>query len=592
MCDTWVSMAKSQRQKSTKKGKSAAAAAPANAGMLGSAEIELRLWQRLHGLATQCKDGRDIDKILRSTLRLALDFFSAEAGCVVVRPPGHSAVDMHFSAPRDHHWDLDFLSAFLRGDDVCVPDDQMYARLRRNGRMWGLLALDRKGHTFPWDARRAFSSIGTVATELMQRADECRVREVRTRIDRRILEQLRPNDLFYQILHGIRSLTGYDHSAALLIWNEPSESLEVVAEQIAWCKAKSERVGLKLPLGKDIRELLGSGSWFGFDRVDGAWRSWSSTKAEALADLMDYNNDDSHVASNPVESALLCAPLTTRDGVLGLLKVAASFPGTFGQHEADLVTGFLVQASVAMQNLKRTQSLEDQVIAAERKHAVANLARGVSHDINNALGAVFPLVQQLRADLEAGEFDPETASDDLRQVERSLQLCRRVFGGMLNFARGMGHSSTDVALRYEIDCTLAILKDRFQRRNILVVVDVPAELPTIRGVRSNFEQLLLNLFSNAHDAMLEGGTLTARARHSADCIELLVEDTGCGIPAANLSKVQEPFFTTKQSGSGLGLAICRSIISELGGSMRIESRGQQGTQVIVSFPLRIEEMTT
>jgi len=583
-------MAKSQRAKSS--GKKSSGTTPPNSGMLESAKQELRLWQRLHGLATQCKDGRDIDKILRCALRLGIDFFRADAGCVVVRRPGRATVEIHFSNPRDHVWDLDLLAAFLRGDDeVAVPEHQMYARLRRNGRMWGLLALSAAGRNFPWDARRAFSSIGNAAAELMERADESRVREVRTRIDRRILEQLRPNDLFYQILHGIRSLTGYDHSAALLIWDDESSSLEVVAEQVAWCKAKSQRIGLKLPLTGVNNRLLTSAPWHGFNRIDGQWQNWNGSGAEDLAQLLDYNNDMREMLDDsPVmESAMLCAPLITRDGVLGLLKVAACSPGTFSRHDADMITGFLVQASVAMQNLKRTESLEHQVIAAERKHAVANLARGVSHDINNALGAVFPLVQQLRADLEAGELDPATATEDLRQIERSLLLCRRVFGGMLNFARGMAHSSTDVVLRHEIDCTLAILKDRLQRRQIQVIVDVPTDLPTFRGFRSNVEQLLLNLFSNAHDAMPDGGTLTMRAQYNVESIELFVLDTGCGIPAANLSKVQEPFFTTKESGSGLGLAICRSIVSELGGTMRIESQRQQGTSVHVIFPRRFEE---
>jgi signal transduction histidine kinase len=247
---------------------------------------------------------------------------------------------------------------------------------------------------------------------------------------------------------------------------------------------------------------------------------------------------------------------------------------------------------VAIENLKRTESLEHQVIAAERKHAIADLARGVSHDINNALGAVFPLVQQLQADLNSGQFDEQTALQDLQQIERSLRLCRRVFGGMLSFARGIADIATNVALRYEIDCTMAILKNRLQRRNIQVIVDVPEDLPSFRGVRSNVEQLLLNLFSNAHDAMPEGGIITARARQVADSIELTVEDTGCGIPAAHLLQVQEPFFTTKPDGSGLGLAICRSIVSELGGSMRIESRLEQGTSVQVTFPLPTDEKAT
>jgi two-component system NtrC family sensor kinase len=260
-------------------------------------------------------------------------------------------------------------------------------------------------------------------------------------------------------------------------------------------------------------------------------------------------------------------------------------PGTFGRHEAELITGFLLPASVALQNLRRTQSLEQQVIAAERKHAMADLARGVSHDVNNALGAVLPLVQQLQDDLEAGELQREQAAEDLEQIERSLQVCRRIFGGMLGFARGAAHNAGDVFLKHEVDCTLAILKEGIERQNISLTVDVPHDLPPLCAVRADVEQLLLNLLSNARDAMQQGGTLRVRAARLEDQIELWVEDTGCGIPAAHLSKVQEPFFTTKATGNGLGLSICRSIVSELRGSLHIESQPQQGTRVRVLVPL-------
>jgi signal transduction histidine kinase len=263
--------------------------------------------------------------------------------------------------------------------------------------------------------------------------------------------------------------------------------------------------------------------------------------------------------------------------------------GTFGQHEATLVTGFLLQAAVALQNLQRTNSLEQQVITAERKHAMADLARGVSHDINNALGSVLPLVQQLRAELDEGRVDPRPMSEDLRQIENSLQVCRRIFGGMLGFARSATYRMGEVHLHQEVDCTLAILKEGLERKNIRILVDVPVDLAPVRGVRADIEQLLLNLISNARDAMQGGGTLTIAAWQQPSLLHLTVQDTGCGIAASDLAKVQEPFFTTKPSGNGLGLAICRSIVSELGGSLKIESQRDQGTSVSVQFPLSVQE---
>jgi hypothetical protein len=86
-----------------------------------------------------------------------------------------------------------------------------------------------------------------------------------------MLEQLRPQDLFYQILHGLQSLTHYDHSSALLICNRRDDALEVVAEQIAWLIGKSRRIGLKLPLNDDIWALIRNSQACGFDRHNGGW---------------------------------------------------------------------------------------------------------------------------------------------------------------------------------------------------------------------------------------------------------------------------------------------------------------------------------
>jgi two-component system, NtrC family, sensor kinase len=269
-----------------------------------------------------------------------------------------------------------------------------------------------------------------------------------------------------------------------------------------------------------------------------------------------------------------------------VLKIAAVHPGTFGPYEAELVNQFLPQAALALHGLKRTQSLELQVLAAERKHAMADLARGVAHDINNALGGVLPLVQQLRFDLERGEFQSDQVDGDLREIERSLQLCRRVFGGMLKFARTMTRNASEIYLHDAVESTFAILKDRLERRGIRAELDVPTSLSPLRGVAADIEQLLLNLFNNAAESMQSGDSLTVKARQDGQTIQLLVADTGCGIPPEDLPRIQEPFFTTKPSGNGLGLAICRSIVSQMGGRLRIESRLGAGTQVSVTFPLK------
>src|SRR5207237_5972355 len=117
-----------------------------------------------------------------------------------------------------------------------------------------------------------------------------RIVEVRARIDRKIMEQLRPKDLFYQILHGLRSLTNYDHSSALLICDPRENALEIVAEQIAWLKGRSRRIGLRLPLNDDLWHLMRDSTVYGFNREDGGWREWLGQDSIALAQLLDSNN--------------------------------------------------------------------------------------------------------------------------------------------------------------------------------------------------------------------------------------------------------------------------------------------------------------
>jgi signal transduction histidine kinase len=282
---------------------------------------------------------------------------------------------------------------------------------------------------------------------------------------------------------------------------------------------------------------------------------------------------------------MLCAPLATRDGVLGVLRVAACYPGSLSSYEADLVQRFTPLAAVAIQNSQRTVTLEAKMLEAEKKHAVANLLRGVSHDVNNALGCVLPLVQQILADVESNELQGDTLSQDLQQIEQSLQTCRRIFGGMLALARDTSQGNLQANVRRALDSTLAVLRDGLERQGIQVDIQLGDAVPNIQAGQGDLEQLFLNLATNARDAMPTGGVLLIKADAVGDDIAILIHDTGCGIPAESMSLIQEPFFTTKKHGNGLGLSICRSIIRNAGGRMEIKSQPGVGTQIRVLLPI-------
>lgn len=110
----------------------------------------------------------------------------------------------------------------------------------------------------------------------------------------------------------------------------------------------------------------------------------------------------------------------------------------------------------------------------------------------------------------------------------------------------------------------------------------------MNGVQADVEQLLLNLVSNARDASQAGDRLTITATRDGSSIELVVEDTGCGIPKEHLNKIQEPFFTTKTDGHGLGLAICRSIVAQMRGQLQIDSNPGVGTRIRATLPAQVE----
>jgi two-component system, NtrC family, sensor kinase len=553
--------------------------------MVANREAEAKLLGFLDTLNGRLKSVGDDQKALWLSLRLTCEFFKASDACLALLPPGKTFADLMYVLPRGGVWDLSLLTAFLHRQKPAIPADTLLAPLNRRNRLWAVLGLRFQRGDFDRNvSARALYRIARAVSESIHRMDWERIVEVRSQIDHKIMEQLRPKDLFYQILHGLRSLIRYDHSSALLICEERGDALELVAEQVAWLKGKSRRIGLRLPLNETLWDLMRDGIVYGFDREGDGWLERQGQKAAPLAELLDYNRPTDGPDAVPREAALLCAPLCTRDGILGILKVAARHPRTFGGYEAELLQRFMPLAAIAVQNSQRTEILEAKMLEAERKHAIANLARGVSHDVNNALGSVLPLVQQMLVDVQSGRIETPVLADDLQQIEQSLQTCRRIFGGMLAMARGLGQKIGEGSLARAIESTLAILKDSLRRQGIRLNLNLPDDLPVMKGAQGDLEQLCLNLMTNARDAMPTGGTLSIQVRQISDDVEVLIEDSGCGIRPEHLSRIQEPFFTTKHSGHGLGLSICRSIVWDMRGDLKISSQEGKGTQVRVLLP--------
>ncbi|MEM7582692.1 MAG: ATP-binding protein [Acidobacteriota bacterium] len=542
--------------------------------------FQLKLLRLQADLRTRLRDVLDVRKALIFGLRVTRDLFTVAEGAIATLKPGRSHAVVIYAHPKSAAWDEELLTRYIAGDRPPIPSGMLLAPVKRRGRSWAVLALRHEGSPFTPEQREALFAITQTLTEIIRELDEKRSRKVRRKIEQKIANHREPKDLIYDILHGLRSLTRYDHSASLFIARDESDTLELVAEQIAWTKARSRRIGMHLDLDDSARRQLGKSVVRLFEASNGIWHGPSGAAASELPGLL--SDEKTH---GPAEVSMLCAQISTPAGALGLLKISARRHGVLGAYEAQLVEEFLPLASLAVQFSVRTETLQARVLQSERKHALANLTRGITHDVNNALGAMLPLVQQMRADVRDGEIDADTLVEDLQSLETSLQTCRRIFGGMLAIARGSGKGVGHGNPRRAIDSALSVLGDSLKRRSIDVALELPKELPTIRGSQGDLTQLFLNLLTNARDAMPDGGELRVSAENGDAAVKVTVQDNGCGIPNAMLDRVSEPFFTTKIDGNGLGLSICRSILWDIGGEMVIESKAGKGTRLRLVLPV-------
>ncbi|GAB1342078.1 PAS domain-containing hybrid sensor histidine kinase/response regulator [Gemmatimonas sp.] len=241
------------------------------------------------------------------------------------------------------------------------------------------------------------------------------------------------------------------------------------------------------------------------------------------------------------------------------------------------------------------RKLEAQFLRAQRLESIGTLAGGIAHDLNNMLAPIVMSIQLL-----ADEVTSDEGRELLRTIEGSARRGADLVQQVLSFARGVEGERLSVALADLVRDIERLLHDTLPR-HIVLDVDVPLDLPPVRGDATQLHQVLLNLCVNARDAMPAGGQLRVVARaitldaHYAvmvpDGIEgpflcIDVSDTGIGIPPAMLDRIFDPFFTTKPfgQGTGLGLATVQAIVRSHGGFVNVYSEAGKGTTFRVYLP--------
>ncbi len=237
-----------------------------------------------------------------------------------------------------------------------------------------------------------------------------------------------------------------------------------------------------------------------------------------------------------------------------------------------------------------TRKLADaqrQLIQSDKLASLGRLAAGVAHEINNPLTGVLTYSSFLlkRAN---GNADMK---NDLEVIVRETKRCRQIVKGLLDFARQVPVQKTQVAIPAVIDHVLTIIENQLRLKKAHVKKEIAANLPAIHADANQMEQVFMNLLVNAADAVeSEGGEIVVAADRrqvqGKEFLEVKISDNGCGIPREDLTKIFEPFYSTKgQKGTGLGLAVVWGIIEKHGGKITVESENGKGTTFTVRLPI-------
>ncbi len=239
---------------------------------------------------------------------------------------------------------------------------------------------------------------------------------------------------------------------------------------------------------------------------------------------------------------------------------------------------------------ERTRELEQaqvQLIQSEKLAAMGKLAAGVAHEVNNPAGTLLMKLNFLLSIADREKLSLRAVSTlnvAVEQVERIARIVR----SLLSFSRQAEGKPAPTEINRAVENALTLSEPTFSSQKINLCVHLEKDLPRVVVDPTELEQVALNLLNNAVDAMPGGGRLSITSSKEDSWVCLRVEDTGMGIPEADLHRVFDPFFTTKQvgEGTGLGLSVSYGIVEKMGGRIDVESVQGRGTIFTVRLPVQ------
>ena len=235
---------------------------------------------------------------------------------------------------------------------------------------------------------------------------------------------------------------------------------------------------------------------------------------------------------------------------------------------------------------------QERFAQAEKLAAIGTLAAGVMHEINNPLATIGACAESLALRIAEGEKESPSLLDaldeSLKLIEHEVHRCKGIVSGVLDFSRPKPAVRSLIDVHGVLEKTLFLLKHHSRFKKLKVEVEARKNLPLVHASEEQLVQVVMALLLNAMDAMEERGTITLRTRADEARAAVLVEvvDQGDGIRSSELSKIFEPFYTTKPPGrgTGLGLSICYSLVAEHGGRIEVDSVVGHGSVFRIVLP--------
>ena len=281
----------------------------------------------------------------------------------------------------------------------------------------------------------------------------------------------------------------------------------------------------------------------------------------------------------------LCAVMLAFTGSLGP-AIAAIFLAAL----AFMTTRKLLQKLAAAD--EQACFLDEKLVQSQKLASIGELSAGIGHEINNPLGIISQETEWMQHLLkQIGERDSKEVAelrDSLKEVLHQVDRCREITQNLLDFARRKEPVFQEVNVNKLIEDLSKLVEKEAILHRIEILREFQQDLPLVQTDAPSLRQVVLNLLTNATHAVQKDGKIRIATKRSQNgSVDIIVEDTGCGIPKDHLAKIFDPFFTTKPEGkgTGLGLSICHGIVDKLGGRISVRSEVGKGSTFVVTLPI-------